>query len=102
LEIDTTAVDGLYLEETIQEERRTIKLSGALAVGDVLPDGDAGDMLYNNGTAWVVLPAPSAPSSGEIVVLTHSGTAPVWSILTEQSLDICDAGTPSTITVLTQ
>jgi len=40
-----------------------------------LPDGEAGDMLYHDGTDWVILPAPSG--SG-ISVLSHNGTVPSW------------------------
>jgi len=44
-----------------------------------LPDGKAGDMLYYNGTDWVILPAPS---SG-VFVLSHNGSTPSW-IATEE------------------
>ena len=40
-----------------------------------LPDGEAGDMLYHDGTDWVIL---SAPSSSGISVLSHNGTVPSW------------------------
>jgi len=40
-----------------------------------LPDGEAGDLLYHDGTDWVILPAPSG--SG-ISVLSHNGTVPSW------------------------
>ena len=43
--------------------------------GSSLPDGEAGDMLYHDGTDWVILPAPSG--SG-ISVLSHNGTVPSW------------------------
>ena len=39
-----------------------------------LPDGYAGAMIYHNGSAWVVLAAPS----GGVNVLSHDGTAPKW------------------------
>ena len=67
-----------------------------------LPSGSAGDMLYHNGTDWQSLSAPSAPDAGEIVILTHDGTTPAWASLYTQDLDICDSGTPSTVTVLVQ
>jgi hypothetical protein len=41
-----------------------------------LPEGTAGDILFHNGTNWVVLTAPSV--SDEDAVLRHNGTAPYW------------------------
>ena len=38
-----------------------------------LPSGSSGMMLYNNGSSWVTLAAPSAGA-----VLRHNGTAPYW------------------------
>lgn len=79
---------------------RTIKLDGELeSTGSGLPDGSAGDMLYHDGTTWVALANPGAPSSGTIFVLSHSGTAPFWKTLTEQEVDICISGTPTTVTI---
>lgn len=48
--------------------------------GGGLPDGNAGDMLYNDGNGWVVLLAPASGS-----VLRHNGTIPYW----EQPVDVC-------------
>lgn len=45
--------------------------------GDSLPYGTSGDMLYHNGTDWVVLSNPGTPSL-EAWVLTHDGTSPNW------------------------
>ena len=39
-----------------------------------LPDGYSGAMIYHDGSAWVVLAAPS----GGVNVLSHDGTAPKW------------------------
>lgn len=64
--------------------------------GDGLPEGSAGDMLYHNGTDWVVLPAPAAPTSEQINILTHDGTAPSWNTKTIVTLGYCEAGTPTT------
>ena len=41
-----------------------------------LPTGAAGDVLYHNGTSWVVLTKPA--SGGNAAVLRHNGTAPYW------------------------
>ena len=41
----------------------------------VLPDGTVGQMLYHDGTRWVVLAAPTGSGTS---VLGHDGTAPVW------------------------
>jgi hypothetical protein len=60
--------------------------SGALGssstpgTGGDLPTASAGDMLYYDGTAWVVLANPGAPSTPGLneKVLRHNGTAPYW------------------------
>lgn len=44
--------------------------------GQTLPVGDVGDMLYNDGSGWVVLAAPTVSSNDP--VLRHDGTAPYW------------------------
>jgi len=50
---------------------------------DGLPTGYAGDMLYHNGTDWVVLSAPNAAlitdGTYEHYEMHHDGTAPSWS-----------------------
>lgn len=70
-----------------------------------VPSGtNNGDLLYwNSATSkWVVLSAPSVPLSGDRLFLefNHTTDVPQWTTLTEQELDICDSGTPSTIEVL--
>lgn len=45
--------------------------------GDELPSGSSGDILYHDGTDWVVLNNPGA-SALEYWVLTHDGTSPSW------------------------
>jgi hypothetical protein len=42
---------------------------------DGMPAGQAGDMLYHDGSEWVRLPSPSG--SG-VFVLSHNGTVPSW------------------------
>lgn len=42
----------------------------------VLPPGEAGDILYHDGTTWVKLAAPTV--SSENPALRHNGTAPYW------------------------
>jgi len=50
-----------------------------------LPTGVAGDMLYHDGSDWVVLSNPGAPSSPGTNewVLRHNGTAPYWEAPTD-------------------
>jgi len=62
-----------------------------------LPAGTAGDMLYHDGSAWVVLYADTAAPSGTINILTQDGTAmPVWSNKTIVTVDLCSgSGTTS-------
>lgn len=43
-----------------------------------LPNGYEGDILYHNGTDWVVLPNPGGNPNGEFHVLTHTGINPEW------------------------
>ena len=45
-----------------------------------IPDGlNTGDMLYWNGTEWVLLPAPDEPATSDgINVLIHDGFTPDW------------------------
>lgn len=45
--------------------------------GAGLPVGQSGDILYHNGSAWVVLVNPGAATPN--VVLCHDGTVPYWS-----------------------
>ncbi len=50
---------------------------------DGLPSGTSGQMLYHNGTNWVVLANPGAPGDAtptpfEYWQLEHNGTAPYW------------------------
>lgn len=62
--------------------------------GGGLPDGLAGEILYHNGTDWVVLANPGTPSpSTNHWVLRHNGTAPYWDALTQQSLVVIVGGT---------
>jgi hypothetical protein len=44
--------------------------------GDKLPTGEAGDMMYHDGSNWVVLEAPTISEAD--AVLRHDGTAPYW------------------------
>lgn len=54
---------------------RNAPFAGGAAVGG-LPTGAAGDMLYHNGTDWVVVACPTV--SAENPALRHDGTAPYW------------------------
>jgi len=62
-------ISGNKLQENFEYLDRIFESGGS-----GLPDGQAGDMLYHDGTDWVLLPNPG---SG-IHVLSHDGTAPSW------------------------
>ena len=44
--------------------------------GSGMPSGSTGDMLYHDGSDWVVLAAPTVSVANP--VLRHDGTAPYW------------------------
>jgi hypothetical protein len=44
--------------------------------GSGMPSGSTGDMLYHDGSDWVVLAAPTVSVAAP--VLRHDGTAPYW------------------------
>ena len=67
---------------------------------DGLPAGKAGDMLYHDGTDWVPLVNPGAPTSGYKWTLQHDGTVIVWSEYKEITVSICEDGTPTEYTIL--
>lgn len=50
--------------------------SGGGGGGSGLPSGSTGDMLYHDGSDWVVLAAPTVSVADP--VLRHNGTAPYW------------------------
>lgn len=68
--------------------------------GSSLPDGEAGDMLYHDGTDWVLLGAPGTPSSGYKWTLQHAAAVPEWVEYKEITVSICEAGTPTSYTIL--
>lgn len=45
---------------------------------DLLPEGKKGDMLYNDGSNWVLLDNPGEPTTGEENALIHDGSIPAW------------------------
>jgi hypothetical protein len=89
-----TCKDGL-----VPDESKNIDIT--IPEGDGMPPGeDPGDMLYWDGEAWVLLPTPGAPGSGNRWVLHHSGTAPSWVEYDEVVVNICVSGTPTEYTIL--
>jgi hypothetical protein len=68
--------------------------------GSSLPDGEAGDMLYHDGTDWVPLANPGTPSSGYKWTLQHDAAVPEWVEYKEITVSICEAGTPTEYTIL--
>lgn len=90
--------DGLETEGSEEGNEITIPIPAA---GGGLPDGEsAGDMLYWDGTEWILLPAPAAPESDEAWVMHHSGTAPSWNLYDKITVDICVSGSPTEYTIL--
>jgi hypothetical protein len=81
-----------------------IEFSGKVEIpdagGDGLPAGSAGDMLYHNGVAWVVLASPAAPGADTVNILTHSGAAPVWVNKDIEEIDVCVSGSPTTWNII--
>jgi hypothetical protein len=59
---------------TISENDILIQGDGTGGTG--LPSGSTGDMLYHDGSDWVVLAAPTVSTADP--VLRHDGTAPYW------------------------
>jgi len=68
--------------------------------GSSLPDGNAGDMLYHNGTDWLPLINPGTPSTGYVWTLLHLAAAPAWIEYKEITVSICEDGTPTEYTIL--
>ena len=94
-----TKVYDVYVKP--EEDGNVIKFSGKVEIpdaggGDGLPTGSAGDMLYHNGVAWVVLASPAAPGADTVNILTHSGAAPVWVNKAIEEIDVCVSGSPTT------
>ena len=67
---------------------------------DGLPAGNKGDMLYNNGSKWVLLLNPGTPSTGYVWTLQHDVAAPEWVEYKEITVILCDGGTPTSYTIL--
>ena len=67
---------------------------------DGLPKGSAGDMLYHNGSKWVLLANPGTPSTGYKWTLHHDAAAPEWVEYKEITVNICEDGTPTEYTIL--
>ena len=67
---------------------------------DGLPKGRAGDMLYHNGSKWVLLANPGTPSTGYKWTLQHDAAAPEWVEYKEITVNICEDGTPTEYTIL--
>jgi hypothetical protein len=87
-------ISGSKLQENFEYLDR--KESG----GSSLPDGEAGDMLYHDGTDWVPLVNPGAPTSGYKWTLQHDAAVPEWVEYKEITVSICEAGTPTEYTIL--
>lgn len=56
----------------------TLDPPGEVPLDSLLPDGVAGDMLYHNGTEWVVLAAPTGMTENPVLRFNLSTTAPYW------------------------
>ena len=91
-------ISGNKLQENFEYLDRIFESGGSGGSG--LPDGQAGDMLYHDGTDWVPLPAPSAPDTGKRWVMHHDGAAPEWVEYDEVTVNICIDGLPTEYTIL--
>jgi hypothetical protein len=69
---------------------------------DKLPsDAAAGDMIFFDGSEWVLLPNPGEPSSGYKWVLQQAFyMEPEWVEYKEITVSICEDGTPTEYTIL--
>jgi hypothetical protein len=70
--------------------------------GSSLPDGEAGDMLYHDGTDWVPLVNPvwTQVPVGYKWTLQHDTDVPEWVAYKEITVSICEDGTPTEYTIL--
>jgi len=68
--------------------------------GSGMLSGSYGDMIYHDGTEWVLLENPTAPGEGNEWVLHHDGTAPSYRLYEELTVSICISGVPSSYTIL--
>lgn len=87
-------ISGTKLQENFEY------LDKKSAGGSALPDGEAGDMLYYDGTDWVPLLNPGTPSSGYKWTLQHDADEPGWVEYKEITVSICEDGTPTEYTIL--
>lgn len=61
------------------------------------PGGAAqGDVLYHNGSAWVIL---SAGTAGKLLKTLGPGANPIWSLITEDELSLSDVTTANVSTL---
>jgi hypothetical protein len=67
---------------------------------DGLPAGNAGDMLYHDGSKWLPLANPGTPSTGYVWTLQHDAAVPAWIEYKEITVSICEEGTPTEYTIL--
>jgi len=70
LRVELDEVSGV----TARHTQRRMSITGS-----ELPKGSAGDMLYHDGTRWVLL---ANPGSG-FWVLAHNGSIPAWTATSE-------------------
>ena len=73
-----------------------------IVLPDGLPTGSRGDMLYHNGTDWVVLTNPGDAGTDKQWVMHHKGAAddPEWVKYDEITVNVCISGTPTGYTIL--
>jgi hypothetical protein len=68
---------------------------------DKLPsDAATGEMIYFDGSKWVLLLNPGTPSTGYVWTLQHDVAAPEWVEYKEITVSICEDGTPTSYTIL--
>jgi hypothetical protein len=91
-------ISGNKLQENFEYLDK--KQADILPGGGLLDGDNPGDMLYWDGTDWILLAAPAAPATDEAWVMHHSGTAPSWNLYDKVTVDICVSGTPTEYTIL--
>lgn len=90
---DVRVIRGLTIESVGVDGGKVFEIGMPLGAS-------LGDMLYWDGTNWILLPAPAAPTAGNRWVLHHTGVAPHYVSYEELEVDICISGVPTPYKIL--
>jgi|TARA_R110002167_G_scaffold364362_1_gene586158 hypothetical protein len=92
------------IRELVAGDKMTITESGDTITleAEGLPSGYRGDMLYHDGTEWVVLTNPGDAGAYKQWVMHHKGANddPEWVLYDEVTVNICISGTPTGYKIL--